>query len=40
MSERVTIKVHKSTWEKLNSRKQPGDSFDDVINTMLKSSDK
>lgn len=29
------IRVADETWSRLNSRKQPGDSFDDVISRLL-----
>lgn len=35
MSNAVTVEVKRETWKRLNMRKQPGDSFDDVIVRML-----
>lgn len=36
MSDDVTsIQVRNETWQELNSRKQPGDTFDDVIQRLL-----
>lgn len=29
------IRVTEETWKRLNARKGPGDSFDDVINDLL-----
>jgi predicted CopG family antitoxin len=29
------IRVREGTWRRLNQRKRPGDSFDDVIDRML-----
>lgn len=31
----TSIEVKKSTWKELNQRKEPGDSFDDVIQRLL-----
>jgi len=30
------IRVTEDTWVELNKRKQPGDSFEDVINRLLR----
>lgn len=36
MSRDVTsIEIKKSTWKELNQQKEPGDSFDDVIQRLL-----
>lgn len=35
MSETTTIQVRSDTWEELNKRKKPGESFDDVIRRIL-----
>lgn len=35
MSESTTIQINKETWRRLNSQKDPGDSFDDVIERLL-----
>ena len=36
MSDDVTsIQVRNETWQELNARKQPGDTFDDVIQRLL-----
>lgn len=32
----TTVKVSKDTWRRLNIRKTPGDSFDDVIADLLE----
>jgi len=33
-SETCTIRIHKQTWQKLNSMKsEPGESFDDIISS-------
>jgi predicted CopG family antitoxin len=34
--ETTTIEIKTETWKQLNSRKMPGDSFDDVIKRLLK----
>ena len=34
--EKVKIEISREAWVKLNKRKQPGDSFDTVILTLLK----
>jgi predicted CopG family antitoxin len=36
--ERTNISLRHSTWTRLNSLKQPGDSFDDVINRLIDES--
>ncbi len=33
------IRVTEETWAKLNERKRPGDSFDDVLNRLLDDAD-
>lgn len=33
----VNIRIKRDTWKRLNSRKGPGDSFDDVISRLLDS---
>jgi predicted CopG family antitoxin len=32
---RRSIKVHGGIWKRLNARKEPGDSFNDVIEKLL-----
>jgi len=32
----TAIKVRVLTWQKLNEKKLPGNTFDDVINVLLK----
>lgn len=32
---KTTIKVKKETWKRLNRQKEPGDTFDDVIERLL-----
>jgi predicted CopG family antitoxin len=32
----ITINVEEKTWEELNKRKKAGESFDEVINRLLK----
>lgn len=40
MSEDTTnIRISKDTWKELNARKEPGDSFDDVISRLLEEAD-
>ena len=34
-SDRTTINVKNETWKRLVLRKEPGDSFDDVIQSLL-----
>jgi predicted CopG family antitoxin len=36
----TTTKIKHSTWKRLHERKQPGDSFDDVINRVLNKAEK
>jgi len=31
----TTVKVSRETWRALNSRKTPGDSFDDIIQQLI-----
>jgi len=33
------IRVSEDNWERLNARKRPGDSFDDVIERLLDADD-
>lgn len=33
--ERTTVTIYGDTWERLNQRKERGDSMDDVINELL-----
>lgn len=35
MAETTTIEIKKETWRRLNSRKYPGDTFDDVVDRVL-----
>ena len=35
----TTVKVSADTWKRLNQRKEPGDTFDDVISKLLDESD-
>jgi predicted CopG family antitoxin len=35
MSETTNIRIGVDTWKRLNNRKGPGDSFDDVIAALL-----
>lgn len=35
MPDDTTVRVKRSTWTRLNHRRQPGDSFDDVIARLL-----
>jgi predicted CopG family antitoxin len=35
MGDTTTVEVKTETWKQLNERKEPGDSFDDVISKML-----
>jgi hypothetical protein len=37
--ETTTIQINVDVWQRLNSRKQPGDSFNDVLNRLLDSDD-
>ena len=32
----TTVKVSRETWQDLNSRKTPGDSFDDIIRELIE----
>lgn len=36
MSEKTTIQVSNQTWKRLNEQRNPGESFDDIINSMLE----
>jgi predicted CopG family antitoxin len=38
--ERTSVAVYASTWERLNERKDRGDSMDDVINELLDIAEK
>ena len=33
--DRTSIQISRETWRALNQRKEPGDSFDDVIQRVL-----
>ena len=33
--DRTSIQISRETWRDLNQRKEPGDSFDDVIQRVL-----
>lgn len=35
MAGKTTIKVKNETWKQLNRQKEPGDTFDDVIERLL-----
>lgn len=35
MGETTTIQVESDTWRELNGRKEPGETFDDVIQRLL-----
>lgn len=39
MSETTTIQVTEDTWRELNGRKEPGETFDDVLQRLLAESD-
>ena len=34
-NDHTTITVERGTWKRLNARKEPSDSFDDVLNRLL-----
>lgn len=34
--ETTTVTVRKETWKRLHLRKEPGDSFDDVISELIE----
>lgn len=34
--DRTNIEISHTNWERLNGRKQPGESFDDVIGRLLE----
>jgi predicted CopG family antitoxin len=36
MSDTTTIMISKKTWRKLNTKKDVGETFDDVLEKMLK----
>jgi predicted CopG family antitoxin len=36
VSENTSIEVTKQTWKDLNARKDPGDTFNDVIRELLQ----
>jgi len=36
VSETTTIEIKLETWRELNNKKEPGDSFDDVIKRLLE----
>jgi len=33
--EQTRVRVSKQTWQRLNAQKEPGDSFDDVLDRLL-----
>jgi len=35
MGDDTTIRVQRSTWRELHERKEPGDSMDDVLSSLL-----
>jgi predicted CopG family antitoxin len=35
MADTTTVEIKTETWRELNARKEPGDSFDDVIRRLL-----
>lgn len=35
MTDKTNIEIHRSTWQRLNGVKEPGDSFDDALNRVL-----
>jgi predicted CopG family antitoxin len=37
--EETRVRVSKETWRRLNARKEPGDSFDDVLDRLLARND-
>lgn len=39
-SDKTTVTVDNETWKRLTLRKEPGDSFDDVIRGLLDEADK
>jgi len=39
MADTTTIEVKDETWKELNMRKERGDSFDDVIQRLIKNDD-
>jgi len=39
MGDTTTIEIKTETWRELNMRKEPGDSFDDVIKRLLEKTD-
>ena len=39
MSETTTIEIKRETWIELNMRKEPGDSFDEVVQRLLRAED-
>jgi predicted CopG family antitoxin len=39
MADTTTVEVRTVTWKELNRRKEPGDSFDDVIDRLLEQTD-
>jgi predicted CopG family antitoxin len=40
MADRTSIAIETATWQRLNRRKMPGESFDDVVTALLDSADK
>lgn len=39
MGDDTTIRISRNTWRRLHNRKEPGDSFDDVLDDLLKKVD-
>lgn len=36
MGDSPAVKVSEETWRRLNARKEPGDTFDDVVQELLE----
>jgi len=39
MGDDTTIRISECTWRRLHRRKEPGDSFDDVLDDLLEEVD-
>lgn len=39
MPDDTTVRISRDTWRRLNRRREPGDSFEDVIDRVLDTAD-
>lgn len=36
MADKINVEITRETWRRLNARKEPGDTFDDVVRRLLE----